>query len=211
MYNSVRNQVFSKVKPATKRLMDLVIGLPCLLFFTPVIVIIALLVRIGSPGNPFFVQTRIGRNARPFPIFKIRTLYIEHFGIVPGEEEPQDYRITKIGKFLRRSKLDELPQLVNVVFGHMSLVGPRPDIPSQVAMYTKEQEERLLLKPGLTGITQISGNTALSWTDRIELDIFYIKNWSLLLDLKILGLTAASIIKGETIDEDPFRLRVDRG
>jgi len=184
------------------------IAIPCLLLFTPLILLIAFLVRLDSPGNPFFMQTRTGRNRKPFSIFKIRTLYIQHFGIFPGEDEPDNYRITKIGKFLRRSKLDELPQLLNVVLGSMSLVGPRPDIPEQVAMYTPQQSERLLVKPGLTGVTQISGNIFLSWPDRIRLDVWYIRNRSLLLDIKIIALTLVAVFKGETIDSDPFNLHL---
>jgi lipopolysaccharide/colanic/teichoic acid biosynthesis glycosyltransferase len=192
----------------SKRLIDLFLGIPCFFLLVPVILLIAFAVRLESVGNPFFIQTRIGRNGRPFQIFKIRTLYLEHFGILGREEEPEDFRITKVGKFLRRSKLDELPQLLNVILGHMTLVGPRPDIPSQVAMYTVKEFERLAVKPGVTGITQISGNTSLSWADRVRLDIWYIENWSLLLDLKIISLTASAIYKGETINADPFNLHV---
>ena len=182
-----------------KRMTDLFICVPCLIVFIPVILIIAILVRLDSPGNPFFTQVRVGKNGKPFIIFKIRTLYIQHFAILPLEAEPEDYRITKIGKFLRLSKLDELPQLVNVLLGNMSIVGPRPDIPQQVAMYTAEQRQRLLVKPGLTGITQISGNTLLSWSNRISLDIWYIKNWSFMLDIKIISLTFLAIFRGETL------------
>ncbi len=208
MPNTIRRPVFIAGCLITKRITDLLIGLPCLLLFVPVILFIAILVRLESPGNPFFIQIRIGRDGKPFSIFKIRTLYIEHFGIFPGEDEPDDYRITKIGKLLRRSKLDELPQLLNVVLGHMAIVGPRPDIPSQVEIYTKQQHERLMVKPGLTGVTQISGNTVLTWPDRIRLDVWYIRNWSFMLDLKIISLTLIAIFEGETIHSDPFNLHV---
>jgi len=208
MLTLIHNSVSNKTGLTTKRLIDLLIAIPCLLLFTPLILLIAFLVRLDSPGNPFFMQTRTGRNRKPFSIFKIRTLYIQHFGIFPGEDEPDNYRITKIGKFLRRSKLDELPQLLNVVLGSMSLVGPRPDIPEQVAMYTPQQSERLLVKPGLTGVTQISGNIFLSWPDRIRLDVWYIRNRSLLLDIKIIALTLVAVFKGETIDSDPFNLHL---
>ncbi len=208
MLTLIHNSVSNKTGLTTKRLIDLLIAIPCLLLFTPLILLIAFLVRLDSPGNLFFMQTRTGRNRKPFSIFKIRTLYIQHFGIFPGEDEPDNYRITKIGKFLRRSKLDELPQLLNVVLGSMSLVGPRPDIPEQVAMYTPQQSERLLVKPGLTGVTQISGNIFLSWPDRIRLDVWYIRNRSLLLDIKIIALTLVAVFKGETIDSDPFNLHL---
>lgn len=189
-----------------KRITDLLIGVSCFLISVPVIVGIAFLVRVESRGNPFFTQIRTGRRGKQFVIFKMRTLYIEHFGIFPLEDEPEDFRITKVGKYLRRSKLDELPQLLNVILGHMSLVGPRPDIPVQAALYTPEQAERLLVKPGLSGVTQISSNTFLRWSDRIRLDIWYIKNWSFLLDIRILCLTLIAVFKGERVNSDPFNL-----
>lgn len=149
---------------------------------------------------------RAGRNGKQFTIFKFRTLYLEHFGIVPGEEEPEAYRITRLGKYLRRSKLDEIPQLFNVVLGQMSVVGPRPDILEQAANYSTFQRQRLSVKPGLTGITQVSGNTMLSWPDRIRLDLFYIENWSWLLDIRIISYTLFAIVVGSTLKFDPFNL-----
>ena len=206
MPDSFRSSIFITRWLIAKRITDLLIGIPCFLISIPVILFIAFLVRLESRGNPFFTQIRTGRKGKQFVIFKIRTLYIKYFGIFPLEDEPEDFRITKVGKYLRRSKSDELPQLLNVILGHMSLVGPRPDIPVQAALYTPEQAERLLVKPGLSGITQISGNTFLSWSDRIKLDIWYIKNWSFLLDIKILCLTLFAVFKGETGNSDPFNL-----
>lgn len=190
-----------------KRFADLVLGLVGLLLCAPVILLIAITVMLDSPGNPFFTQVRIGKNGKRFIIFKIRTLYIHHFGIVPNQEAPDAYRITRIGKYLRRSKLDELPQLVNIVMGQMSFVGPRPDIPEQANGYTPFQQQRLSVKPGLTGISQVSGNTLLSWPDRIVLDIWYIKNRTVLLDLKIVMYTLTAILEGEKQHFDPFNLK----
>jgi undecaprenyl phosphate N,N'-diacetylbacillosamine 1-phosphate transferase len=189
-----------------KRLIDLSLAIPALIFFSPIIVLMAILVRIDSPGNPFFVQIRVGEKGKHFKIYKIRSLYTEHFGIVPDQEEPDGYRITRVGKYLRRSKLDELPQLFNVILGQMSLVGPRPDIPEQVCNYTPFQKQRLSVKPGLTGISQISGNTLLPWSERIMLDIWYINNQSLLLDFKIMRHTPAVLLNSPTLRLDPFGL-----
>lgn len=195
---------------AIKRLTDLVIGVPCLIVAIPLVLMIAILIWLDSPGNPFFLQIREGRSRKPFVLFKFRTLYLEHFGSLPDDEIPSPHRVTRTGKFLRRSKLDELPQLLNVVLGQMSLVGPRPYIPYYIPyqeFYTTEQLQRLILKPGLTGIAQISGNVMLSWDERILLDLWYINNWSWLLDIKISALTFIAIYKGESIYTDPFNLR----
>jgi undecaprenyl phosphate N,N'-diacetylbacillosamine 1-phosphate transferase len=204
--NIFNNVIFFVSSRIYKRLMDLIFGFILLPFFCPLILIIAVLVVLESPGNPFFTQIRIGKNGKSFVIFKIRTLYREHFGIVVNEEQPSPYRITGIGKYLRITKLDELPQIINVLLGDMSLVGPRPDIPQQTCYYTPFQKQRLLVKPGLTGIAQISGNTLLTWPERIILDIWYIENWSFLLDLKIIFLSLISISKFEKMLLDPFDL-----
>ena len=202
----IKSPIYNSGSLMIKRLFDLLISLPCFVIASPVIILIAIVVRLDSPGNPFFTQVRVGKNGKRFLLYKIRTLYLHHFGIFPGEESPAPHRITLIGKKLRQSKLDELPQLLNIIMGQMSIVGPRPDIPIQVADYTPWQGQRLSLKPGLTGISQVSGNTKLSWPDRIWLDIWYIKNWSWLMDLRIILVTCSIIINGEKFDDDPFHL-----
>ena len=194
-----------------KRLMDLAIGLPSLLVLGPVILTIAILIRLDSKGNPFFLQEREGRNRQKFKIFKFRTLFLEHFGVLPDEEVPHPRRITRIGKYLRRSKLDELPQLINVILGDMSIVGPRPCVPFYIPFqnyYTSEQIRRLAVKPGLTGIPQISGNVLLQWDERIWLDVWYIENWSWQLDVKIITLTFTAIYRGEELNSDPLNLLI---
>ena len=164
----------------------------------PLLAAMALWIRLDSPGHPFFVQTRIGRHGRPFRLIKLRTLYADRFGIdLDAELSLNDARVTRPGRWLRRSKLDELPQLWHVLTGEMALVGPRPDIPEQVARYTPQQRLRLVVRPGLTGAAQVSGNTALSWDQRIAIDRWYIRHWSLALDLRILGATAWAIVAGE--------------
>lgn len=204
--NSIETLYFNPDTISPKRIFDLLMGLICLVVFSPVIIIIAILIMLDSPGNPFFKQVRAGRNGKYFNILKFRTLFIHHFGIFLEEEHVNPNRITRVGKFLRRSKLDELPQLVNIIFGDMSFVGPRPDIIEQVNNYTSLQRKRLLVKPGLTGISQISGNTMLSWPHRIWLDNWYIQNKTWLLDTQIIFLTIVSIFRGETPTSDPFNL-----
>jgi lipopolysaccharide/colanic/teichoic acid biosynthesis glycosyltransferase len=188
-----------------KRVMDLWLASMALLLTAPIVLLSVALICLESRGNPFFVQTRTGHLGKEFSILKLRTMRIECFGIFPDTElHANDPRITRVGKLLRRTKADELPQLVNIILGHMSLVGPRPDIPEQVQRYARVQYERLAAKPGLTGVAQISGNIFLSWNDRIKLDLWYIDNRSMLLDIKILFLTMASIMKGESRHSDPL-------
>lgn len=189
-----------------KRLIDVTVGTTALIVFTPVLLMSALFIIVDSPGNPFFMQLRVGRKGKLFKIIKFRTLFIDQFGIVLDEELVNPKRITKLGKYLRRSKLDELPQLINVISGRMSLVGPRPDIIEQVINYNDNQRERLSVKPGLTGVTQISGNNILPWSHRFWLDRWYIKNWTLGLDFKIMFCTIHAILKGETLKTDPLKL-----
>ena len=182
-----------------KRTFDLAVGVVLLPLAIPVILLMAVAIRIESKGNPFFVQQRIGLGGDSFSMLKMRTLFSDKFGIREWSHELtlEDDRITRVGRFLRRTKLDELPQLVHVISGKMSLVGPRPDIPEQVVLYSQQQRERLNAKPGLTGIAQVSGNTFLSWPIRIELDRWYIKNANVSLDLKIVFQTLVAIWRGE--------------
>lgn len=188
-----------------KSILDVLIGFVCLIFCIPIIVLIMILVRLDSKGNPIFFQKRVGRNGAVFTIFKIRTLYVEHFGIIAEQNEPSENRITRIGKHLRRSKLDELPQLLNIVLGQMSFVGPRP-IAYEYWKLIDAPAERLAVKPGLTGLTQVSGNLQLPWEDRIWLDVWYVRNWSIRLDIKILLLTLHTLIKGEQPYKKNFKL-----
>jgi len=184
----------------SKRAFDLVFGGAALLFAAPLIALLMLAVRIDSPGAALFRQIRIGRDGRPFTLVKLRTLHVRYFGIVPGEEAPEAYRITRLGRWLRPSHFDELPQLWNVVRGEMSLVGPRPDIPEQVAVYGARERGRLAARPGMTGLAQISGNTRLSWPERIALDLVYLERWSLALDIRIALLTPWAILRGGVHD-----------
>jgi lipopolysaccharide/colanic/teichoic acid biosynthesis glycosyltransferase len=178
-----------------KRAFDLAVAIPALVIASPVIAGIAWWIRRDSPGPALFRQTRIGYAGRPFTLLKFRTM-------VPGAERigaglavtVDDPRITRAGHVLRRLSLDELPQLVNVVRGDMSLVGPRPTVASQVARYDERQRGRLLARPGLTGLAQVSGRAALPWSERIEIDLRYIEGWRMRRDLAILVRTARVVL-----------------
>jgi lipopolysaccharide/colanic/teichoic acid biosynthesis glycosyltransferase len=177
------------------------------------VIAIAILVEDGPPV--LFVQRRVGKGGHPFRMLKFRSMVrdaiAQHadvtddpFGVVRG-----DPRITSTGRFLRRTGLDELPQLLNVLVGQMSLVGPRPDVPEQVANYTPEDRRRLAVRPGITGWAQVQGREEIGWPDRIALDIWYIDHWSLWLDVKIILLTIGQLFRAEP---DPVHdaMNVDR-
>jgi lipopolysaccharide/colanic/teichoic acid biosynthesis glycosyltransferase len=188
-----------------KRALDMAVGLAGALISAPFVGVLALLIRLESPGHPIYTQTRVGRDGRTFAIYKLRTMVrgAEFTGAGLSIQEGDD-RITRIGAWLRRYSLDELPNLWNVVRGEMSIVGPRPTVPVQVEQYTEYQRGRLRVKPGITGWAQVNGRAALPWSERIELDLWYVEHQSLALDLKILArtvemvLTGRGLYKGET-------------
>jgi lipopolysaccharide/colanic/teichoic acid biosynthesis glycosyltransferase len=181
-----------------KRAMDVVIASVGLLLGGPVLAAAMAAIRLESPGHPIYRQRRIGRDGEPFDLYKLRTMVhgAEHMGAGMAVNEG-DSRITRVGAFLRRTSLDELPNLVNVLRGDMSIVGPRPTIPVQVEQYTERQRGRLAVKPGITGWAQVNGRASLPWADRIELDLWYVEHRSLRLDLRILARTAAILVRGE--------------
>ncbi len=183
-----------------KRGLDLVIGLAGTVIMAPVVAVLALAIRLESPGHPIYRQTRVGRNGEPFSIYKLRTMVrgAEFTGAGLAIAEGDD-RITRIGTLLRRYSLDELPNLWNVVRGDMSIVGPRPTVPVQVEQYTPRQRGRLAVKPGITGWAQINGRASLPWSERIELDLWYVEHCSLRLDLLILSRTARMVLSGDGI------------
>jgi lipopolysaccharide/colanic/teichoic acid biosynthesis glycosyltransferase len=182
---------------AAVRALDLTLGLLGSLLTAPLVGVLALLVRLETPGHPIYTQTRIGRDGRPFSIYKLRTMVrgAEFTGAGLAIQEGDD-RITRIGALLRRYSLDELPNLWNVVRGEMSIVGPRPTVPVQVEQYTDRQRGRLAVKPGITGWAQINGRASLPWPERIELDLWYVEHRTLALDLRIVARTIGLVLSG---------------
>jgi lipopolysaccharide/colanic/teichoic acid biosynthesis glycosyltransferase len=183
-----------------QRVLDLAIAVPGALITAPLVVLLALAIRIESRGDPIYTQTRVGKDGELFAIYKLRTM-------VRGAEftgaglaiQAGDDRITRLGALLRRYSLDELPNLWNVVRGEMSIVGPRPTLAVQVEQYTPRQRGRLAVKPGITGWAQVNGRASLPWPERIELDLWYVEHRSLALDLRILARTARMVLGGEGI------------
>jgi len=180
-----------------RRLFDIVIASAALVFFSPVLVVAVVAIRLESPGSPLYRQRRVGMNGEEFDVLKLRTMVTgaEHIGAGMAIDEG-DTRITRVGGVLRRASLDEIPNLINVIRGDMAIIGPRPTIPVQVAQYTDRQRGRLAVKPGLTGWAQVNGRAALPWSERIELDLWYIENRSWRLDMQILLRTARMVLGG---------------
>ncbi len=180
------------------RALDLLVATVALVVMSPVLAISALAIKLGSPGPVLFRHRRIGRDGEPFMLVKLRTMVAdaEHTGAGLYIEH-EDPRITRTGAFLRRFSLDELPNLINVLRGDLAIVGPRPTVQEQVDRYTAHQRRRLEVKPGITGWAQVNGRTSLSWPERIELDVWYVDNRSLWLDVKILARTAGLLITGQ--------------
>jgi len=181
-----------------RRAFDVVVAGTALLVASPVLALAIVAVRLESRGGAFYRQRRVGKDGRPFDVLKLRTMVsgAEHMGAGLAVSEG-DTRITRVGRLLRRTSLDELPNLVNVLRGEMAIVGPRPTVPVQVDRYTERQRGRLAVKPGITGWAQVNGRTELPWDERIELDLWYIEHRSWRLDLRILWLTVRMVFGGE--------------
>ena len=180
------------------RALDLAVATVGLVLSSPVMLVATVAIRLESPGSPIYRQRRIGRDGEPFEMLKLRTMVsgAEHHGAGMAVNYG-DPRITRVGRFLRRFSLDELPNLVNVLRGEMSVVGPRPTIQAQVDQYTPLQRRRLEVKPGITGWAQINGRASLPWHERIELDIWYVDHRTLRLDLAIIWKTVRLLVTGE--------------
>lgn len=175
------------MKHFVKRAIDIAVSFAGLVLCVPLFVVVAVLIKLDSPGPVFFRQERIGKGGRPFYPFKFRTMVqnAERMGL-GYNTAVDDPRITRVGRVLRNWGIDELPQLINVLKGEMSLVGPRPTLRYQVEKYDAFQRRRLEVKPGITGWALVNGRNRLSWEERIKLDVWYVDNWSLWLDVKIL-------------------------
>ncbi|BBK27862.1 sugar transferase [Staphylococcus arlettae] len=175
-----------------KRYFDIVISLCVLFMALPLLIIVAILIQI-SMGRPIiFCQLRTGKDAQPFKLYKFRTMtnkYDEHNNLLPDEK-----RMTKIGRFIRSTSIDELPQLINVLKGDISIVGPRPLLMDYVALYNDRQKQRLFVKPGITGLAQISGRNSLSWERKFKYDVWYVKHQSMKLDCYIIAKTVIKVL-----------------
>ena len=187
-----------------KRALDLAVAVPLLILLAPVMAAIAFLVRRDSPGPALFRQERIGFAGRPFTLLKFRTMVVGAEGMGAGLAVlAGDDRITPLGHRLRHLSLDELPQLWNIARGDMSLVGPRPTVASQVERYTPHQRRRLLARPGLTGLAQVSGRNSIPWSERIEIDVRYVDGWTMRRDLAIMLRTALVVLRREGTYKGP--------
>ncbi|MDQ3769610.1 MAG: sugar transferase [Actinomycetota bacterium] len=188
------------------RALDILVAAVALALASPVLVVAAVAIRLESHGPVIYRHVRVGRHGEPFELWKLRTM-------VQGAErmgaglyiEPGDARITRSGRFLRRFSLDELPNLVNVLRGDLSIVGPRPTVVEQVERYTERQRRRLEVKPGITGWAQVNGRASLPWPERIELDVWYVDNRSVLLDLRILARTVWMLATGRGLYSEELR------
>lgn len=197
----------SSADTALRRALDLTVSVLALLLLLPLLALIALWIRLDSSGPVLFVQTRVGKDGCEFSVFKFRSMFTNaeaslHTVLATNERSGpvfkmrQDPRVTRSGRFLRRCSLDEVPQLLNVLRGEMSLVGPRPALPREVALYTPEQRERLAVLPGLTGLWQVSGRANLSFEESVALDLDYVQRQSVWLNLSLLLRTIPAVLTG---------------
>jgi exopolysaccharide biosynthesis polyprenyl glycosylphosphotransferase len=191
-----------------KAVIDTVGALGVMVVLSPLLLAAAVAVKVSSPGSVLFKQTRIGRDGAPFGMYKFRSMYVDaeaRLGELQAFNDHEhgvlfkmanDPRVTRVGRLLRRYSIDEVPQLFNVLRGQMSLVGPRPPLPGEVARYERDVHRRLLVKPGMTGLWQVSGRSDLDWEETVRLDLYYVENWSVALDGEILWKTFSAVLRG---------------
>ncbi len=187
-----------------RRALDIAVSASVLVLASPLLALAMLAIRLESRGPVLYRQRRSGLDGHEFEVIKLRTMVDGAEGIGAGLAiDAEDPRITRVGEILRRTSLDELPNLVNVLRGEMSLIGPRPTLPVQVQQYSERQRGRLAVKPGITGWAQVNGRASLPWSERIELDLYYIEHRSLALDARILARTVAMVLAGSGIYKGP--------
>lgn len=192
-----------------KRLIDIIVSLAVLALFAPFGLMVALAIRVTSPGPIFFRQVRVGRGLRTFNVLKFRTMTHVDRSVPQGPLIGKAEGVTAVGYWLRRLKVDELPQILNVLWGDMSLVGPRPSVPAQLADTSWEDQHRYSVRPGITGLAQVSGNIHLSWPKRFKYDLYYVRHRSFGLDLRIIVRTLLVIIRGEAFFVDRPLVHLD--
>jgi exopolysaccharide biosynthesis polyprenyl glycosylphosphotransferase len=194
-------------KQVLKTMFDRAVALTAVILLAPLFAVIMLAIRLGDHGPVFFRQTRVGKDGRTFAVWKFRTMVVDaeaRKAELTAQNEAdgalfkmrKDPRVTKAGSRLRRASLDELPQLFNVLVGDMSLVGPRPPLPAEAAKYGDHMRRRLVVRPGITGLWQVNGRSDLTWDEAVRLDLRYVENWSLALDLQILWKTWSAVVRG---------------
>lgn len=200
----------SPVQAAIKRTIDVIVSFVALLFLSPLLLFIAFTVRLTSPGPALFSQQRLGKAGIPFLLYKFRSMFVNAPDIrnLDGStyNAEDDTRVTKFGRFLRKTSLDELPQLINILKGGMSLVGPRPDLVSQLQYYAPEDRQKLQVKPGVTGPAQISGRNSILWEHRRKMDAQYVENYSLRQDCQIMVKTIPYVFLRKGIYQDSLEL-----
>jgi undecaprenyl phosphate N,N'-diacetylbacillosamine 1-phosphate transferase len=187
-----------------KRLIDLILVIPAVIILLPIFFTLIIAIWLSSKGPAIFKQQRAGKNSKPFTFYKFRTMRTDVDPFGPSPKSGDDPRLTRIGKFLREYSLDELPQLFNVLKGDMSIVGPRPLYMEQVEEWNERQKKRLLVKPGITGLAQISGRGELTREEKLELDVQYVERAGLWLDLKIIFITIAQVFRRKSIYEKRY-------
>lgn len=183
-----------------KRPVDFILSLMALIVLSPVLIILIVAGAIGMRGNPFFTQQRPGKNEKIFKLIKLRTMTNQKDK--DGNLLPDEIRLTKYGKFLRSTSLDELPELINIIKGDMAIVGPRPLLVQYLPLYNERQKLRHTVRPGLTGLAQINGRNTITWEQKFEDDVTYTQNISLLGDIKIIFLTVLKVLKREGISQE---------
>lgn len=189
-----------------KHILDKVFGFILLILLSPILVILSTMVKLDSRGPIIFKQKRLGKDGCIFEMYKFRTMYVDAPDLRNEDgstfNSDDDPRVTKIGKILRKTSLDELPQILNILKGEMSFIGPRPDLPDHFEIYDENDKKKLSVRPGVTGYAQANGRNNNSWAQRIEMDIFYIENYSLLLDINILFKTVYSVLRQEGVNKN---------
>ncbi len=188
----------------SKRVFDILASLSALIFLSPFFLMLIVAIRLSSKGSAIFTQERAGKGGRPFVFYKFRTMRTDVDPFGPSPKSDNDTRLTRIGRFLREYSLDELPQLVNILGGRMSLVGPRPLYVSQMAEWDERQKKRLLVKPGLTGLAQVSGRGGLTREEKLELDVKYVESACFWLDCRIILATAVQVLGRRNIYEKQY-------
>lgn len=186
-----------------KSVADFLISLLLIVLLSPLLILVTLLLTLQNSGKPFFLQCRPGKNQRPFSIIKFRSMHERRDS--NGNLLPDNERLTPLGKLIRKTSIDELPQLFNVLKGDMSLVGPRPLLFKYIPLYSGKQVLRHLVRPGITGWAQVNGRNSISWTQKFALDVYYVEHYSFLLDLHILLLTVQKVFRREGVNQSESR------